>query len=51
MMNKRHNKKLNTTLGELAAAFYEAALSELHDEAAAAKVAEAMLASVRLRRA
>jgi hypothetical protein len=45
------NKTMQTTLADLAAAFYEAALAELHDEAAAAKLADAMLSSVRFRRA
>ncbi len=35
-----HNKKLKTTLGDLTAAFYEAALSELKDEKLAQKVAQ-----------
>jgi hypothetical protein len=41
---KRQNRTIKTTLGELAAAYYEAALSELHDEAAAQKIAAQMMA-------
>lgn len=40
---KRSQKTIKTTLGELAAAFYEAALAELKDEALAAKVARTMV--------
>lgn len=45
-----HHKTLNTTIGELAAAFYEAALAELHDERAAAALAQELLSSFRFRR-
>ena len=34
------NRKIKTTLGEMTAAFYEAALSELKDEKLAQKVAQ-----------
>ena len=40
---RRHNKTIRTTLGDLAAAFYEAAFAELKDEAAAARVAQMMV--------
>ena len=40
---RRSNKTIRTTLGDLAAAFYDAALSELKDEAAAARVAQQMV--------
>jgi hypothetical protein len=40
---KRPTKTIRTTVGELAAAFYEAALAELKDEAAAARVAQRMI--------
>ena len=36
-------KTIRTTVGELAAAFYEAALAELKDEVAAARVAQRMV--------
>lgn len=39
----RNQKTIRTTLGELAAAFYEAALAELKDETMAAKVAQKMV--------
>jgi hypothetical protein len=42
-MKAKKNKELHTTVGELAAAFYEAALAELKDEAAAALVARQMV--------
>lgn len=43
-----HNKrnKIKTTLGELAAAFYEAALAELKNETIAARVAQKMVQDV-----
>ena len=48
---RRSNKTIRTTLGDLAAAFYEAALAELKDEAAAARVAQKMVQdAVRTRR-
>lgn len=40
---KRSTKTIRTTIGELAAAFYEAALAELKDESAAARVAQRMV--------
>jgi hypothetical protein len=40
---KRQTKTIRTTVGELAAAFYEAALAELKDEAAAARLAQRMV--------
>lgn len=40
---KRTTNTIRTTLGELAAAFYEAALAELKDEAIAAAVAQRMV--------
>lgn len=40
---RRHNKTIRTTLGDLAAAFYDAALAELKNEAAAARVAGQMV--------
>ena len=40
---KRHTKTIRTTIGDLAAAFYEAALAELKDEVAAARVAPRMV--------
>ncbi len=48
---KRATKTIRTTVGELAAAFYEAALAELKDEVAAARVAQRMVQdAVRQRR-
>jgi len=43
---KRQQKTISTTVGELAAAFYEAALSELKNEALAARVAQQMVKDV-----
>ena len=43
MQTKRSTKTIQTTVGELAAAFYEAALAELKDHAAAARVAQQMV--------
>lgn len=40
---KRSQHTIRTTLGELAAAFYEAALAELKDEHLAAAVAHRMV--------
>jgi hypothetical protein len=40
---KKNQKTIRTTLGDLAAAFYEAALAELKDETMAAKVAQRMV--------
>ena len=40
---KNNLKTIRTTLGDLAAAFYEAALAELKDESMAAKVAQQMV--------
>lgn len=40
---KRSQQTISTTIGELAAAFYEAALAELKNEALAAKVAQQMV--------
>ena len=40
---KRPTKTIRTTIGELAAAYYEAALSELKDEAAAARLTQRMV--------
>ena len=48
---KRSTNTIRTTLGDLAAAFYEAALAELKDESLAAAVAQRMvLARVHKRR-
>ena len=48
---RRHNKTIRTTLGDLAAAFYDAAFAELKNEAAAARVAQTMMQdAVRSRR-
>jgi hypothetical protein len=40
---KRQQNTIKTTIGELAAAYYEAALSELHDPKAAERVASQMV--------
>ncbi len=40
---KRSQSTIKTTIGELAAAYYEAALSELHDEKAAEAIASQMV--------
>lgn len=40
---RTQSKTISTTVGELAAAFYEAALAELKNEALAAKVAQQMV--------
>lgn len=40
---KRQAARITTTVGELTAAFYEAALTELKDAALAARVAEQMV--------
>jgi hypothetical protein len=40
---KRSQNTIKTTIGELAAAYYEAALSELHDEKAAEQIAHQMV--------
>jgi hypothetical protein len=40
---RTQSKTISTTVGELAAAFYEAALAELKNEALAAKVARQMM--------
>ena len=40
---KRQARVTTTTVGELAAAYYEAALTELKDAALAARVAEQMV--------
>ena len=48
---KRSNKTIRTTIGDLAAAFYDAALAELGDEARAARVARQMVLDVVRRRA
>ncbi len=40
---KRSQKTIKTTLGELAAAYYEAALAELGDEVMAERVASQMM--------
>lgn len=48
---KRSTRKIHTTVGELAAAYYEAALAELKDETAAARIAQQMvIEAVRHRR-
>ncbi|MCC7110439.1 MAG: hypothetical protein IT382_14200 [Deltaproteobacteria bacterium] len=47
---KRSNQTIRTTLGELAAAFYEAALAELKDEGLAAAVAQRMVQERMLKR-
>ena len=41
--SKRQPARVNTTIGELAAAFYEAALSELKNPLLAARVAEQLV--------
>ena len=41
--NKHNASKIKTTLGELTAAYYEAALGELKDEKLAQKVAQDMV--------
>ncbi len=41
--SKRQVSRITTTIGELAAAYYEAALSEFKDAAVAARVAEQMV--------
>lgn len=41
--NKRTAARITTTVGELAAAFYEAALAELKNPIVAARVAEQMV--------
>jgi len=46
MTNKKPvhtTKTIRTTVGDLASAFYEAALAELHDETAAARIAQQMV--------
>ena len=43
---KRQNRSIKTTIGDLAAAYYEAALSELGDESVARRVAAQMTADV-----
>jgi hypothetical protein len=43
---RTQSKTISTTVGELAAAFYEAALAELKNEALAAKVAQQMVRDV-----
>ena len=40
---KKNQKTIRTTVGDLASAFYEAALAELKDEAAAARLATKMV--------
>ena len=40
---KRPTHTIKTTVGELAAAFYEAAFAELKDEATAAKLAQRLV--------
>lgn len=40
---KRQQQTIKTTIGELAAAYYEAALQELHDERAAEALATQMV--------
>lgn len=40
---KRNASRITTTVGELAAAFYDAALTELKNPALAARVAEQMV--------
>ena len=46
MTNKKPvhtTKTIRTTVGDLASAFYEAALAELHNETAAARIAQLMV--------
>jgi hypothetical protein len=43
---RTQSKTISTTVGELAAAFYEAALAELKNESLAAKVAQQMVKDV-----
>jgi len=47
---KRQPKTITTTIGDLAAAFYEAALAELKHEGLARKVAQEMVQDVLRRR-
>lgn len=49
-MMKRSNKTIRTTIGALAAAFYEAALAELGDERTAALIARHMVLAAMRRR-
>ena len=44
MQTKHAHSTIHTTLGELAAAYYEAALAELKDQTIAAAVARQMVA-------
>lgn len=41
---KRETKTIHTTIGELATAYYEAAVSELKDEAQAARLTQRRVA-------
>jgi hypothetical protein len=47
---KRQPKTITTTIGDLAAAFYEAAFAELKNEGLARKVAQEMVQDVLRRR-
>ncbi len=47
---RQQHKTITTTVGELAAAFYEAALAELKHEGIAKKVAQEMVQDVLRRR-
>lgn len=47
---KRQQQTIRTTLGELAAAYYEAALAELGDERMAERVATQMVSDALRRR-
>ena len=48
---KRPTKTIKTTLGELAAALYEAALAEVKDETKAAKLAQVLMVGAMKRHA
>lgn len=46
MQTQRAPKKIDTTIGDLAAAFYEAALQEVGERAKAARIAQRMVQDV-----
>ena len=47
---KRHHATIQTTIAELAAAYYDAALSEVKDPRVAARIADEMLKEALRRR-
>jgi hypothetical protein len=51
MQTHRSAKKIETTLGELAAAFYEVALEETGNQEAAVQIAQRMVQDAMRRRA